>query len=92
MEIAKFEKIKTWLPSKMVLAQGHVLGNANFDSRDDIHVFTLTRSFFPRFQKLAFCEERQCQDKFFSGLSLPKLMKLLMLTTFKYNQQFRSFG
>ena len=65
MEIAKFEKIKTWLPFKIVLAQGHVLGNANFDSRDDIHVFTLTRSFFLRFQKLAFCEERQCQDKFF---------------------------
>ena len=47
----------------MVLAQGYVLGNANFDSRDDLYVFTLTRSFFLRFQKLAFCEERQCQDK-----------------------------
>ena len=76
----------------MVLAQGYVLGNANFDSRDDLYVFTLTRSFFLRFQKLAFCEERQCQDKKISGLSLPKLMKLLMLTTFKYNQQFRTFG
>ena len=76
----------------MVLAQSYVLGNANFSSRGDSSVFPLTRSFFLRFQKLAFCEERQCQDTFFTSLSLPKLMKLLMLTTFKYNQQMRTIG
>ena len=46
--IAKIEKIKTWPLSKIILDQGHVLGNANFDPGRQICVFPFSQYFFLR--------------------------------------------
>ena len=46
--IAKIEKIKTWPLSKIVLDQGHVLGNANFDPGRQICGFPFSQYFFLR--------------------------------------------
>ena len=46
--ISKIEKIKTWPLSKIILDQGHVLGNANFDPGRQICVFTFSQYFFLR--------------------------------------------
>ena len=46
--IAKIEKIKTWPLSKIVLDQGHVLGNANFYPRRQICDFPFSQYFFLR--------------------------------------------
>merc|ERR1712002_1350073 len=45
---AKIEKIKTWPRSKIIIDQGHVLGNANFSPRRQICVLTHIQSFFLR--------------------------------------------
>ena len=45
---AKIEKLKTWPHSKIVLDQGHVLGNTNFSSGRQICVFTRSPCFFLR--------------------------------------------
>ena len=39
IEIAKIEKLKTLPLSKVIIDQGHVLGNANFDPGKQICVF-----------------------------------------------------
>ena len=44
----KIEKLKTWPHSKIILDQGHVLGNANFSPGRQICDFTLRQSFFLR--------------------------------------------
>ena len=46
--IAKIKKIKTWPLSKIVLDQGHVLGNANFDPGRQICDFPFSQYFFLR--------------------------------------------
>ena len=46
--IAKIEKIKTWPLSKIILDQGHVLGNANFDPGRQICGFPFSQYFFLR--------------------------------------------
>ena len=46
--IAKIEKIKTWPLSKIILDQGHVLGNANFDPGRQICDFPFSQYFFLR--------------------------------------------
>ena len=46
--IAKIKKIKTWPLSKIVLDQGHVLGNANFDPGRQICGFPFSQYFFLR--------------------------------------------
>ena len=48
IEIAKIEKLKTWPLSKVIIDQGHVLGNANFDPGKRICVFTSSQCFFLR--------------------------------------------
>ena len=48
IENAKFEKIKTWPRSKIIIDQGHVLGNANFSPRRQNTDFTHIPSFFLR--------------------------------------------
>ena len=35
---------------------------------------------------------KECQDTFFIGLSLPKLVTFLIVNVFKYNQQLRTMG
>ena len=45
---AKIKKIKTWPLSKIIIDQGHVLGNTNFSSGKQICVFTLIQCFFLR--------------------------------------------
>ena len=44
----KIEKLKTWPHSKIILDQGHVLGNTNFSSGRQICVFTRSQCFFLR--------------------------------------------
>ena len=46
--IAKIEKLKTWPLSKVIIDQGHVLGNANFDPGKQICDFASSQSFFLR--------------------------------------------
>ena len=46
--IAKIKKLKTWPLSRIILDQGHVLGNANFDPGKQICVFTSSQCFFLR--------------------------------------------
>ena len=43
---AKIKKLKTWPHSKIVLDQGHVLGNTNFSSGRQICYLTLSQCFF----------------------------------------------
>ena len=45
---AKIEKLKTWPHSKIILDQGHVLGNTNFSPGKQICVFTHGQCFFLR--------------------------------------------
>ena len=45
---AKIEKLKTWPPSKIIIDQGHILGNANFSPGRQICYFTLIQCFFLR--------------------------------------------
>ena len=46
IEIAKIEKLKTWPLSKVIIDQGRVLGNANFDPGKQICDFASRQSFF----------------------------------------------
>ena len=48
--------------------------------------------FFLYFQKLDYFEDKECQDTFFIGLPLPKLVTFLIVTIFKYNQRLRTMG
>ena len=54
---AKIEKLKTWPHSKIIIDQGHVLGNTNFCPGRQICGFTHMQCFFLRFKKaIVFCK------------------------------------
>ena len=52
--IAKIEKLKTWPLSKVIIDQGHVLGNANFDPGKQFCDFASSQSFFLKLKMTIF--------------------------------------
>ena len=53
----KIEKLKIWPHSKIIIDQGHVLGNTNFCPGRQICGFTHMQCFFLRFKKaIVFCK------------------------------------
>ena len=88
----KNRKTKKIASFQINIRKGLFSWKCNFCPGRQICVFKSPNLFFLCFKKLRFCENKECQDTFFIGLPLPKLVTFLIVTIFKYNQLLRTMG